>query len=61
MWNVGTLQPGDEVTVSLQIMPLAEGEIGSVAQVVFQAHAAARTLVHQAAAERDAHRARKRC
>ncbi len=44
MWNVGSLQPGDETTVSLQIMPLAEGEIGSVAQVVFQAHASARTL-----------------
>jgi len=44
MWNVGSLQPGDETTVSLQIMPLAEGEIGSVAQVVFQTHASARTL-----------------
>lgn len=44
MWNVGSLQPGDETTVSLQLMPLAEGEIGSVAQVVFQAHASARTL-----------------
>lgn len=44
MWNVGSLQPGDETTVSLQIMPLAEGEIGSVAQVVFQAHASVRTL-----------------
>ncbi len=44
LWNVGSLQPGDERTVSLQLMPLAEGEIGSVAQVVFQAHASARTL-----------------
>ncbi len=44
MWNVGSLQPGDETTVSLQVMPLAEGEIGSVAQVVFQTHASARTL-----------------
>lgn len=44
MWNVGSLQPGDEASVSLQIMPLAEGEIGSVAQVQFQTHASARTL-----------------
>lgn len=44
MWSVGSLQPGDETTVSLQIMPLAEGEIGSVAQVVFQTHASVRTL-----------------
>jgi uncharacterized repeat protein (TIGR01451 family) len=44
MWNVGTLQPGDEVTVSLQLMPLSEGELGSVAQVVFQTQAAVRTL-----------------
>ncbi len=44
MWNVGTLQPGDETTVSLQLMPLSEGELGSVAQVTFQAQAAVRTL-----------------
>jgi uncharacterized repeat protein (TIGR01451 family) len=44
MWNAGTLQPGDEVTVSLQLMPLSEGELGSVAQVVFQTQAAVRTL-----------------
>jgi len=44
MWNIGSLQPGDQTLVSLQVMPLVEGEIGSVAQVVFQAHASARTL-----------------
>jgi len=44
MWNVGTLQPGDETTIALQLMPLSEGELGSVAQVTFQAQAAARTL-----------------
>jgi len=44
MWNVGTLQPGEETTVSMQLMPLSEGELGSVARVVFQAQASVRTL-----------------
>lgn len=44
MWQVGTLQPGEETTVSMQLMPLTEGEIGSVARVVFQAQASVRTL-----------------
>jgi len=44
IWNVGTLQPGEQTTVSMQLMPLSEGEIGSVARVVFQAQASVRTL-----------------
>lgn len=44
MWKVGTLQPGEATTVSMQLMPLTEGEIGSVARVVFQAQASVRTL-----------------
>lgn len=43
-WELGTLQPGEETTVSLQLMPVSEGEIGSVAQVQFQANASARAL-----------------
>jgi uncharacterized repeat protein (TIGR01451 family) len=44
LWQLGTLQPGDESLVSVHLMPTVEGEIGSVAQVVFQAQASARTI-----------------
>jgi uncharacterized repeat protein (TIGR01451 family) len=43
-WQLGTLRPGEEQTISLQVMPTDEGEIGSVARVSFQAQASARTL-----------------
>jgi uncharacterized repeat protein (TIGR01451 family) len=42
-WTVGTIKPGDEATVEMEIMPLAEGEIGSVATVHFAGEASART------------------
>ena len=41
-WEVGTLEPGEEKTVSLQVMPTAEGEIGSVASVTMAAQASVR-------------------
>lgn len=44
VWSIGTLSPGDEVTVQMQIMPLEEGEIGSVATVHLAAGASARTI-----------------
>jgi uncharacterized repeat protein (TIGR01451 family) len=43
-WSLGTLQPGDEKTLNVKLMPQAEGEIGSVASVTFQADASARTV-----------------
>jgi uncharacterized repeat protein (TIGR01451 family) len=43
-WTVGTLKPGEEATVEVQLMPLSEGEIGSVATVQFNAEASARTI-----------------
>ena len=42
-WNLGTLQPGQQATISMHLMPLAEGQIGSVATVDFQARASVRT------------------
>ncbi len=42
-WQVGVLRPGEEKTVSMQVMPVGEGEIGSVATVTFSAQASART------------------
>ncbi|MCE9529055.1 MAG: DUF11 domain-containing protein, partial [Planctomycetales bacterium] len=43
-WNLGTMQPGDEIAISMQITPEEEGEIGSVAQVGFAGKATARTI-----------------
>lgn len=45
VWALGTLAPGEETTVEMRVIPRTEGEIGSVARVVFCAEAAARTLV----------------
>lgn len=43
-WQLGNLEPGDEALVSIELMPLVEGEIGSVAQVTFRAQASVRTV-----------------
>lgn len=43
-WTLGILEPGDETTVSMKVVPLAEGEIGSVARVSFEALASVRTV-----------------
>lgn len=43
-WQLGTLKPGDEATISLQLLPTTEGEIGSVARVLFQAQASVSTV-----------------
>ena len=43
VWNLGTLQPGQETTISMQLLPLQEGQLGSVATVDFQARASVRT------------------
>ena len=44
VFSVGTLKPGDEVAVEVQLMPLVEGEIGSIATVTFNADASGRTV-----------------
>jgi uncharacterized repeat protein (TIGR01451 family) len=44
IWPLGTMQPGDEQVVQLQVMPQTEGEIGSVAQVTFAAQATSRSV-----------------
>ena len=43
VWNLGTLQAGQETTISMQLLPLQEGQLGSVATVDFQARASVRT------------------
>jgi uncharacterized repeat protein (TIGR01451 family) len=43
-WELGTMQPGEESIISLELMPENEGEIGSIAQVTFHAQAGVRTV-----------------
>jgi uncharacterized repeat protein (TIGR01451 family) len=45
LWSVGSLKPGGTASVEMQIMPIDEGEVGSVATVRFQAEATARSIV----------------
>ena len=61
IWQLGTLRAGEEKSVSLQLMPVGEGEIGSVATVTFSAQASVRTkstrpqLVLETSAPRQVH------
>jgi uncharacterized repeat protein (TIGR01451 family) len=45
VWSLGTLKPGGETAVEMQIVPIEEGEVGSVATVRFQTVATARSVV----------------
>jgi uncharacterized repeat protein (TIGR01451 family) len=45
LWKFGVMQPGEEQIIELQLVPETEGEIGSIAQVSFQAQAGARSVV----------------
>ena len=44
VWQLGSLKPNDEVSITLELMPEQEGEIGSVARVSCEAQATVRTL-----------------
>ncbi len=44
MWQLGALPAGDERTVTMQLVPETEGELGSVARVTFEAAASVRTI-----------------
>ena len=43
-WELGELQPGEDAILTVELMPEAEGEIGSVAAVTFRTPAAVRTI-----------------
>ncbi|WP_158545319.1 DUF11 domain-containing protein [Bremerella cremea] len=45
VWNLGTLQPRERKSLKLEILPLEEGDIGSVASVTFAAIASAKSVV----------------
>jgi uncharacterized repeat protein (TIGR01451 family) len=42
-WSLGALKPGEESVVEVELAPIAEGEVGSVAVVTFDAEAGARS------------------
>jgi len=44
VWTLGTLKPGGETSVEMKVMPMVEGEIGSVATVRFNTDASAKTV-----------------
>jgi uncharacterized repeat protein (TIGR01451 family) len=44
VWELGSLKPGQQQQVEMQVMPTAEGEVGSVASVEFRAEASVRTV-----------------
>ena len=44
VWTLGTVKPGEECSVEMKVMPTAEGEIGSVATVHFDADTTARSI-----------------
>ena len=46
-WQIAQLAPGEEQLIKLHVVPEAEGEIGSIAQVSFQAQASVRTVSTQ--------------
>jgi uncharacterized repeat protein (TIGR01451 family) len=44
VWNAGDLKPGENSTLEVELMPVAEGEIGSTATVQFRSAASMRTV-----------------
>lgn len=44
LWQLGAMPAGDERTVTMQLIPEQEGELGSVARVSFEAAASVRTI-----------------
>ncbi len=44
-WRLGSIKPGDSKEIQVKVVPVAEGQIGSVATVNFQAEIASRTTV----------------
>ena len=43
-WELGAIEPGGERTITVQLVPEQEGELGSVARVTFEAAASVRTI-----------------
>jgi len=43
LWDLGTLSPGEQRTVEMELLPKEEGELGSVARVTLSAQASAKS------------------
>lgn len=43
VWQIGKLSPGEEQIVEIELLPTAEGEVGSVASVSYSAQASVKT------------------
>ncbi|QDT12464.1 hypothetical protein [Stieleria marina] len=44
VWQLGSLAAGEERTLTMELVPVEEGELGSVARVTFEAAASVRTM-----------------
>lgn len=44
-WQLGTIKPGDVKEIQVKVVPVAEGQVGSVATVNFTAEVASRTTI----------------
>ncbi len=44
IWSIGAIKPNDEVSVHVELMPTAEGELGSVASVKFASSVTGRSI-----------------
>lgn len=44
-WQLGTIKPGDVKEIQVKVVPVAEGQVGSVATVNFSAEVASRTTI----------------
>jgi len=44
IWNLGTMRPGEESKISVELLPTTEGELGSTATVRFSAGASTKTI-----------------
>lgn len=45
VWRLGAIKPGDQKEIQVKVVPVTEGQIGSIATVNFQAEVASRTTV----------------
>jgi uncharacterized repeat protein (TIGR01451 family) len=45
LWKLGTIKPGDQKEIQVKVVPIAEGQVGSIATVSFAAEVASRTTI----------------
>jgi uncharacterized repeat protein (TIGR01451 family) len=45
IWRLGTIKPGDQKEIQVKVVPVAEGQVGSIATVNFTAEVASRTTI----------------